>query len=125
MGRKRRKIIKRRVVKPPPKVFVCPICNEEAVTVQHEADSEYAMVSCARCGASAEIRWYPAYSEVDAYAIFYDIVTGAKKPIEVTATGGESMESAESQSGEGELFDVEGESRSSEGEENASESRED
>lgn len=33
-------------------------------------------------GASAEVRWLPAYMPVDAYAEFYDIVTGARKPVE-------------------------------------------
>lgn len=93
MGRKRRKIIRRRVVKPPPKVFLCPICNQEAVTVYHEEGAEYARVSCANCKASAEVKWYPAYTAVDTYAEFYDIVTGAKKPVEVVAS--ESGESSE------------------------------
>ncbi len=83
MGRRRRKIIKK-VVKPFPKVFVCPICNEQAVTVYHEEGAEYAKVVCANCKVSAEVRWLPSYMPVDAYAEFYDIVTGAKKPIEVT-----------------------------------------
>ncbi len=93
MGRKRRKIIRRRVVKPPPKVFVCPICNQEAVAVYHEEGEEYARVVCASCKASAEVKWYPAYTSVDAYAEFYDIVTGAKKVVEVPGSG--SSEAAE------------------------------
>lgn len=92
MGRKRRKIIKKKVVKPPPKVFLCPICNEEAVTVRREEDGEYAQVVCARCGANARVKWHPAYTSVDAYAEFYDIVTGAKKPLEVTVEAGGGSE---------------------------------
>ncbi len=93
MGRRRRKIVRRRVVKPPPKVFVCPICNQEAVAVYHEEGEEYARVVCASCKASAEVRWYPAYTSVDAYAEFYDIITGAKKVVE--PSGSEALEIAE------------------------------
>ncbi len=81
MGRKRRKIIKK-VVKPFPKLFMCPICNEVSVAVYHEEGSDVARVACGSCGASAEVRWLPAYMPVDAYAEFYDIVTGARKPVE-------------------------------------------
>lgn len=93
MGRKRRKTVKRKVVKPPPKVFLCPVCNMEAVTVQRE-DEEYARVACGNCGASARMRWYPAYTTVDAYAEFYDIVTGVKKPVEVAVEGGGEIKKA-------------------------------
>ncbi len=81
MGRRRRKIIKR-VVKPFPKIFVCPLCNELAVAVYHEEGSDKAKVICGNCKASAEVRWLPSYMPVDAYAEFYDIVTGARKPAE-------------------------------------------
>jgi len=93
MGRRRRKIIKR-VVKPFPRVFTCPICNEQAVTVYHEEGSSRAKVMCANCKASAEVRWLPAYMPVDAYAEFYDIVTGAKRPAELEAgrLGGPEVE---------------------------------
>jgi transcription elongation factor Elf1 len=85
VGRKRRKIIKK-VVKPFPKLFMCPICNEVSVAVYHEEGSDVARVACGNCGASAEVRWLPAYMPVDAYAEFYDIVTGARKPVEQTAS---------------------------------------
>ncbi|RLG07762.1 MAG: hypothetical protein DRN65_02895 [Thaumarchaeota archaeon] len=94
MGRRRRKIIKK-VVRPLPKVFVCPICNEEAVTVYHEEGAEYAKVICSNCKVSAEVRWLPSYMPVDAYAEFYDIVTGAKKPIQVAAGSGETSSEGE------------------------------
>lgn len=84
MGRRRRKIIKR-VVKPFPKLFTCPICNELAVAVYHEEGADRARVMCGNCRASVEVRWLPSYMPVDAYAEFYDIVTGARKPIEVSA----------------------------------------
>lgn len=74
MGRKRRKIIKR-TVKPPPSIFMCPICNHEAVSVIHEKDSEFARVTCAYCKESMEVPWYPSYTTVDAYSAWYDLVT--------------------------------------------------
>lgn len=81
MGRKRRKIVKK-VIKPFPKLFMCPICNEVAVAVYHEEGADVARVVCGNCGVSAEVKWLPAYMPVDAYAEFYDVVTGAKKPAE-------------------------------------------
>lgn len=84
MGRRRRKIIKR-VVKPFPKLFACPLCNELAVAVYHEEGSPRAKVMCGNCKVSVEVRWLPSYMPVDAYAEFYDIVTGARKSIEVSA----------------------------------------
>ncbi|BAJ50945.1 MAG: transcription elongation factor 1 family protein [Candidatus Caldarchaeum sp.] len=81
MGRKRRKIIKR-TPRPFPKVFSCPLCGATAVRVVHEKKSETATVTCGNCNASAEIPWYPAYSEVDVYTKWYDIVTRGEKPVE-------------------------------------------
>ena len=81
MGRRRRKIIKK-TPKPPPSVFTCPLCGAVAVSVFHEPDSEIAKVTCANCKASAEVRWYPAYTNVDAYAEWYDIVTKGVETVE-------------------------------------------
>lgn len=105
MGRRRRKVVKK-VVKPPPRVFVCPLCNEEAVAVYHEEGEEYATVICANCKARAEVKWLPSYMLVDAYAEFYDIVTGAKKPLQVAV---ESL----APSSEAEVVDSVGEAESS------------
>lgn len=100
MGRKRRKIIKK-VVKPFPKLFICPICNEMSVAVYHEEGSDVARVACGNCGASAEVRWLPAYMPVDAYAEFYDIVTGARKPVSqvVGAEGSSEVNELDESSG--------------------------
>jgi len=84
VGRRRRKIVKKKIVKPPPKIFLCPVCNVEAVTVLHQKGEDYAEVLCANCKTKVKVRWYPAYSEVDAYSEFYDIVTGRKK-VEIIA----------------------------------------
>lgn len=86
MGRRRRRRIRKKVIKPPPKVFTCPLCNEEAVAVYHEDGSDYAEVICSNCKAHARVRWLPSYMAVDAYAEFYDIVTGSKKPAETSLT---------------------------------------
>lgn len=74
MGRRRRKIVKR-PVRPPPKVFLCPVCNAESVTVQvPEEGDEYAEVRCLACNTSGKVRWLPAYMPVDAYSKWYDMV---------------------------------------------------
>ena len=108
MGRRRRKIIKK-TVRPFPKVFVCPICNEQAVTVYHEEGTDYAKVVCANCGASATVRWLPSYMPVDAYAEFYDIVTGAKRAVEVTVSSEGSQETVTGGSQPGPDSQLEGE----------------
>lgn len=86
MGRRRRRRIRKKVIKPPPKVFTCPICNEEAVAVYHEDGSDNAEVICSNCKARARVRWLPSHMAVDAYAEFYDIVTGSKKSTEPSPT---------------------------------------
>jgi len=76
MGRKRRKII-RRQAKPYPKVFICPLCNTQAVTVTPEGRN-IAVVKCGNCGVSHEVPWYRSYMPVDAYSVWYDVVTGRR-----------------------------------------------
>ncbi len=83
MGRKRRKIIRR----PPrriPKVFYCPLCNQQSVTVVN-VTAYSAEVSCGICGTTHTVPWYRSSLPVDAYSTWYDIVTGRKKAEEVEA----------------------------------------
>ncbi len=96
MGRKRRKIVKK-VVKPFPKLFICPICNEMSVAVYREEGSDIARVVCGNCGARAEVRWLPSYMPVDAYSEFYDIVIGTRKPAEQPVEAGEIEGPADAQ----------------------------
>jgi len=84
VGRKRRKIIRRPVIKPFPKLFSCPICGQETVTVYHETNSESAKVICTNCGVCEEVKWYPAYAPVDAYADFYDKLTQGYTSLKLT-----------------------------------------
>ncbi|MEM0445092.1 MAG: hypothetical protein QXO86_01645 [Nitrososphaerota archaeon] len=74
MGRKRRKII-RKPVRSPPKVFPCPLCGAQAVTVTHTQRFR-AVVVCGKCGVSHEVPWLKSYLPVDAYSTWYDIVMG-------------------------------------------------
>ncbi|MCS7146467.1 MAG: hypothetical protein NZ938_07310 [Aigarchaeota archaeon] len=74
MGRKRRKIY-RRPVRAPPKVFTCPLCGAQAVTVT-KAERFRAVVTCGKCGVSHEVPWLRSYMPIDAYSTWYDIVTG-------------------------------------------------
>lgn len=78
MGRKRRKII-RKQARPYPKVYICPLCNTQAVTVTVE-NRNIAVVKCGNCGVSHEVPWYRSYMPVDAYSVWYDVVTGRKSP---------------------------------------------
>jgi len=81
LGRKRRKII-RRPIRSPPKVFVCPLCGAQAVTVGR-AEGFRAVVSCGSCGVSHEVPWLKSYLPIDAYSTWYDIVTGRVSPEKV------------------------------------------
>ncbi|MCS7118096.1 MAG: transcription elongation factor 1 family protein [Thaumarchaeota archaeon] len=72
MGRRRRKII-RRAPRPFPKVFYCPLCNQQAVTVV-TVSGYVAEVSCGNCGVSHQVPWYRSSMPVDAYSTWYDIV---------------------------------------------------
>ncbi|GBC70844.1 hypothetical protein HRbin02_00616 [Candidatus Calditenuaceae archaeon HR02] len=81
MGRKRRKII-RRTARAPPKVFACPLCGAQAVTVTQVMRFR-AVVSCGKCGVSHEVPWLKSYMPVDAYSTWYDIVTGRVSPEKV------------------------------------------
>ncbi|MDJ0270091.1 MAG: hypothetical protein NXY59_06055 [Aigarchaeota archaeon] len=81
MGRRRRKIIKK-TPKAPPSIFVCPLCGAQAVSVAHEPEAEVARVTCASCKASTEVKWYPAYTPVDAYSEWYDLVTKGARTVE-------------------------------------------
>lgn len=78
MGRKRRKIIKKQA-RPYPKVYLCPLCNTQAVTVTVERRN-IAVVKCGNCGVSHEVPWYRSYMPVDAYSVWYDVVTGRRSP---------------------------------------------
>jgi len=74
MGKRRRRIVKKVMPKKSFKIFQCPICNEQAVIVNHEKDSDYAIVKCASCGTSMNVRWYRSYDNVDTYSEFYDTI---------------------------------------------------
>lgn len=84
MGRRRRRIVKR-LVRSPPTIFLCPVCNREAVTVSHEKDAATAVVTCASCKTSREVKWLPMYAPIDAYCAFYDEISKglAPEPINV------------------------------------------
>ncbi|MCS7095107.1 MAG: transcription elongation factor 1 family protein [Thaumarchaeota archaeon] len=81
MGRRRRKII-RRAPRPFPKVFYCPLCNQQAVTVV-TVSGYVAEVSCGNCGVSHQVPWYRSSMPVDAYSTWYDIIMGRVKEEEV------------------------------------------
>lgn len=83
MGRKRRKIIKR-APRRIPRVFYCPLCNQQSVTVVNVSGYS-AEVSCGSCGTALTVPWYRSSLPVDAYSIWYDVVTGRRRAEEVEA----------------------------------------
>lgn len=86
MGRRRRKVVKRKVVKPLPTVFICPLCNEESVSMSYNKGDEYATVKCMKCGIEEQIKIYPNYLPVDAYCEWYDRVTRKVTSVDVEKT---------------------------------------
>jgi len=70
--RKSRKVVKR-PRKTIPKVFQCPICGENTVTVEMKRDENIAIVSCGSCKKKEEIKISKISEPIDAYSIFVDI----------------------------------------------------
>lgn len=67
--RKRRKVIKR-VVRKPPKVFRCPNCDVISVTVNIE--NEEVVVLCSNCGLMLRMERMKNYEMVHYYNAFID-----------------------------------------------------
>ena len=71
MGRRRRKVV-RVLKKQLPKIFLCPKCGKEAITVDLEKGRETAIVKCRNCGLTQELPTKPAFKEIDVYCLFTD-----------------------------------------------------
>ena len=71
MGRRRRKVV-RVLKKQLPKVFLCPKCGREAITVDLDKTKEVATVKCRSCGLTQEMTSKPAFKEIDIYCLFTD-----------------------------------------------------
>lgn len=71
MGRRRRKVVK--VIKRGlPKVFLCPKCGSQSVSVRVRRPEAKAAVTCGSCGLSAEVDAGLREQPVDLYCRFTD-----------------------------------------------------
>ncbi|MEM4576967.1 MAG: hypothetical protein QW701_05890 [Candidatus Nezhaarchaeales archaeon] len=66
--RKRRKVVKK-VVRKPPKVFRCPSCDVVSVTV---SENEEVVISCSNCGLILKMERVKNYEPVHYYNTFVD-----------------------------------------------------
>jgi transcription elongation factor Elf1 len=78
MGRRRRKVV-RIPKKHLPKLFACPRCGKETVTVQIYRGEARATVACGSCGLREEFPIKPAQSEIDVYCMFTDKMYGRRR----------------------------------------------
>jgi len=82
-GRRRRRKVIKRVVRKPPKVFRCPSCDMISVTVSIESDE--VMISCSNCGLTLRMERMKNYEPVHYYNAFVDKYYSG----ELSAKGGE------------------------------------
>lgn len=79
MGRRRRKVIKL-PKKKLPRVFLCPMCNQQSIRVEivDEGGERKAMIRCGNlnCGYVKEVTVKPYFKEVDAYCQLIDELYG-------------------------------------------------
>ncbi len=68
----------RRIIKKIPKIFICPKCGRQAVSVEFNNDHTEAYVKCAYCNLSGYVQVKKIHEAVDAYNIFVDEYYGGK-----------------------------------------------
>jgi len=78
MGRRRRKVIripKRKL----PRVFLCPQCGKQTISVDIEKEKQRASVRCGSCGLTHEMPIVSSLQEVDVYCQFTDKFYGVSR----------------------------------------------
>ena len=73
MGRRRRKVVNMKKKKLPT-VFLCPKCGKQAINVEIFSGGERAKVHCGSCELTEELDTRPAFTEIDIYCQFTDLV---------------------------------------------------
>jgi transcription elongation factor Elf1 len=82
-GRRRKKVIVKKVKKTLPKIFVCPNCGGKNLTIsvnkEENEEVRVAIVKCGRCNLSDTVEITKVEDIVDAYGKFIDKYYGVVK----------------------------------------------
>lgn len=71
MGRRKRKVVK--IIKRSlPRIFLCPKCGKQSVSVKVEGKGQTAHIICGGCGAEAEVPRASHEQPIDLYCKFTD-----------------------------------------------------
>ncbi|MGQ9514625.1 MAG: hypothetical protein ACUVTL_06200 [Thermoproteota archaeon] len=77
MGRRKRKVVKI-VKKTLPKIFLCPKCGKQSVSVKIDRKGQIAHVTCGDCKIVVDVPAYPHEQPVDLYCKFADKFYGGQ-----------------------------------------------
>ncbi len=72
MGRKKKRVVIKRVKPKLPEFFLCPRCGSQTIQVELNRKELFAVIKCGSCGLKEEIKISRGSQPVDAYAKFID-----------------------------------------------------